>query len=188
MTSSISVLILYVVLNKTAKPFSKALLNSKNEINDQYVEEIKDPKTQIERDDFTKFKFFLDNYKTCHDSQHAIDFINIYIMNVINTKSVEEKEFVCRSLYHLEEEIHSKAESEIHLCLHKKLDPKVTQSILDSKFPGLTLRFIKFLEESAGKRFIKKIQNSKTKSEKTKETIALVVGIIKIESKYIDLF
>ena len=109
-------------------------------------------------------------------------------MNIINTKSVEEKEIVCRSLYHLEEEVHDKVESEIHLCLHKKLDPKVTKNILDSKFPGLTLRFIKFLEESAGKRFIKGIQNSITKSEKTKETIALVVGIIKIESKYIDLF
>ena len=170
LTSSLSVLILYVVLSKTAKPFSKTLVNKKNETNDQRIEDMKDPKTQ--KDDFTKFRFCLDSYKTCHDSQREIDFINIYTLNVINTKSVEEKEIVCRSLYHLEEEVHDKVESEIHLCLHKKLDPKVTKNILDSKFPGLTLRFIKFLEESAGKRFIKGIQNSITKSEKTKETIA----------------
>ena len=113
---------------------------------------------------------------------------NLYILHVINTMSVEEREVVCSMFYEIEEEIHNKVESEIHLCLHKKLDPKVTQSILAAKFPTLSARCIKFLEDLAQKRFIKWIQNRITKSQKLKETIGCVVGIIKIESRYIDLF
>ena len=91
-------------------------------------------------------------------------------------------------LYELEEEMHNKLDSEIHLCLRKNLDPIVVQNILDSKFPGCTDGIIKFLEDLAGKRFIRWIQNKITKSEKIKETIGLAFGIIKIECKYIDLF
>ena len=83
--------------------------------------------------------------------------------------------------------IHGPNESQIHLCLHKKLDPKVVKNILDSKFPGYSAGCIEYLENLAGKRFITKIQNQK-KSEKVKEILGTTVGIIKVEAKYVDMF
>ena len=184
-TSSFCVLILYVVLRYSANPL-KAWLKRNNQQNDQCIEDMKGQKTRT--DDFTKFIFCLDRYKKDHNSQDAIDLTTLYLLSVINTMSNEEQEIACRMFYELEEEIHNNVESEIHLCLHRKLDPKVTQSIMDAKFPGLTARCIKFFEDLARRRFINWIQNRITKSQKIKETIGCIVGIIKIESKYIDLF
>ena len=169
--SSLSILLFYVVLR---------LLNNKNQRDDQYIES-----STTYTDDFTKFKLHMDNID--HASQDAIDMTNIYTLNVINTKSVEEKKKACIMIYKLEEDIHNNVESEIHLCLHK-LDPKVAQNILDSKFPGLTHRCIKFLEDLVRRKFIQSIQNKIIKSERIKEIIGIVIGIVKIESKYIDLF
>ena len=83
--------------------------------------------------------------------------------------------------------IHVKNENQIHFCLHKKLDPKVVKNILDSKFPGYVACCIEYLENLAGKKFITKIQDKK-KSEKVKEIIGTIVGIIKVEAKYVDMF
>ena len=171
--SSIGILIFYVVLR---------LLHRKNQNGDQYIEGNTSPS---DTDDFAKFKFQLDQID--HDSQDAINLTNIYILNVINTKTVQEQEKACCSIYDLENDFYNKVESKIHLHLHK-LDPKVAQNILVSKFPGLTQRCIKFFEDIARKEFIKSIQNKITKSKRFKETIGLIIGIIKIESKYIDLF
>ena len=142
---------------------------------------------QYLNDDFMD-SIHINNYKINHENQDAVDMTNIHILNIINSRTIEDVKKTCVTFYDLEEEIHGKVESEIHWCLHKKLDPKVIQRILDSKFPGCSDGCIKSLENLAGKRFIMNLQDKITKSEKIKETIGLMIGIIKVETKYLDLF
>ena len=56
-TSSLSVLILYVILRYSSKPLNKALLKRNNQQNDQCIEDEKGPKTRT--DDFTSKKKIL---------------------------------------------------------------------------------------------------------------------------------
>ena len=74
----------------------------------------------------------LENYRENHDQNEAIEKTNIHILNSIHTQKVDRNRDTCELFYQLEQEIHKSNESEIHLCLHKKLDPKVVENILDS--------------------------------------------------------
>ena len=89
--------------------------------------------------------------------------------------------------YNLEQEIHNRNESEIYLCLHKKLDPKAVENILDSGEPGFTAGCIKGFENRVGKRLITELKNKIQKSPLIKEIISTTTGIIKIILKFIDL-
>ena len=127
-------------------------------------------------------------YKENHEREETIGMTNIHLLNTINAQTIDVKKETCILFHDLEENIHGRNENEIHLCLHKKLDPKVVENILDAKFPGVIAACIKSLEDLAGKRFIMKLQDKFTKSEKIKEIIGTTIGIIKVEAKYIDLF
>ena len=93
----------------------------------------------------------------------------------------------CKLFYQLEQEFHSCMESEIHLCLHKKLDPKVVENILDSGEPGCTAGCIKGFENLVRRRLITRLQNKIAKSSLIKELIGTTIGIVKVVAKFIDL-
>ena len=130
----------------------------------------------------------LNNYKENHEKEETIEMTNIHLLNSINTQTVDDNKDTCILFYDLEDKIHRKNENEVYLCIHKKLDPKVVENILDSKYPGCTAGCIKSLENLAGKRFIMKLQDRITKSKTMKEIIGLTIGILKVEGKYVDMF
>jgi len=67
-----------------------------------------------------------------HDQNEAIENTNVHILNSLHTRKVDDNTGMCKLFYELEKEIHENNESKIHFCLHKKMDPKVVQNILDS--------------------------------------------------------
>ena len=129
----------------------------------------------------------LKNYGENHDQNEAIESTNIHILNSIHTQEVDDNIATCKLFYQLEHEIHKSNKSEIHLCLHRKLDPKVVENILDSGEPGCTAGCIAGFENCVQRRLITELQNKITKSKLMKEIIGTTTGIIKIGAKFIDL-
>ena len=183
-STSAAILLMYIALKYSGKLLKKML--SKNQ--SRNVNNGGDENIMQDFDMSFLNTIHINNYKENHDKEDTIDMTNIHILNSINTQTVEDNKETCILFYNLEEEIHGKNESEIHMCLHKKLDPKVVENILDSKFPGCTAGCIKCLEDLADRRFIMDLQDKITKSEISKEIIGTTFGIIKVEAKYIDLF
>ena len=130
----------------------------------------------------------LKNYGKNHDLITDIENTNVHILNSIHSQKVEDNKFTCELFYHLEQQIHKSDESEIHLCLHKKMDPKVVDNILDSGEPGCTAGCIRKFEKIVGKRLIIELQNKITTSLIIKEITGTAIGIIKVIAKYVDLF
>ena len=133
--------------------------------------------------DYTTSKIYSEN----HDQNEAIENTNVHILNSIHTQKVDDNRDTCELFYQLEQEIHEHNQSEIYLCLHKKLDPKVVENILDSGEPGCTAGCIEGFEKCIGRRLIMKLQNKITSSRIAKEVIASTMGIIKIVAKFVDL-
>ena len=101
----------------------------------------------------------LKDYGENHDQNEAIVNTNVHILNSIHTQEVDRNKDMCELFYQLEQEIHKNNESEIYLCLHKKLDPKVVENILDSGEPGCTAGCIKGFENFVHRRLITEVQN-----------------------------
>ena len=137
--------------------------------------------------DFLQYKF-LKNFGENHDQNETIDETNINLLNSIHTQTVDVNKEICVQFYDLEHQVHANNEAEIHWCLHKKMDPSVVENILDSGEPGCTTGCIQGFENLLGRRIITRLRNKITRSPKTKEVIGTIIGIIKIESKYVDLF
>ena len=136
--------------------------------------------------DFLDFNV-LKNYGENHDQNEAIESTNIHILNSIHTQEVDNNIKTCKLFYQLEQEIHKSNQSEIHLCLHKKIDPKVVENILDSGEPGCTAGCIEGIENILHRRFITELENTIKKSPIMKEFIGTTTGILKLVAKFIDL-
>ena len=176
--SAIFVILIYVGLKYSG--LAKILLSAENQASS--IE-----RSQSFPHDFLDYKT-LKKYSENHDQNEAIQDTNIHILNSIHTQTVNDNKQTCVDLYDLEQQIHEENETEIHLCLHKKLDPKVVENILDSGEPGCTTKCIEGLENCVGRRLIKDLQDGITKSPIIKEIIGTTRGAVKIGSKYIDLF
>ena len=100
--------------------------------------------------DYTTLKSYSEN----HDQNEAIENTNVHILNSLHTREVDDNTGMCKLFYELEKEIHENNESKIHFCLHKKMDPKVVENILDSGEPGCTADCIKGFESCIGRRLI----------------------------------
>ncbi len=120
----------------------------------------------------------LKNYGNNHDQSEAIEKTNIHILNSIHTQIVDNNKATCELFYKLEQEIHERNESEVHFCLHKKMDPKVVENILDSCEPVNIVKRILIME----------LKDKITKSPIIKEVLGTTFGVIKVVSIYIDLF
>ena len=113
----------------------------------------------------------LKNYSENHDRKEAIQNTNVHILNSIHTQKVDNNRATCELFYQLEQQIHKSNESEIHLCLHKKMNTKIVENILDSGEPGFTAGCIKGFENRVGKRLITELKNKIQKSPLIKEII-----------------
>ena len=82
----------------------------------------------------------LGRYETDHDNPNVINKVNIYLLRKILTQNLDITEQMCRQFYDLEVKIHwgigsINRDSEIFMCLHKRLYPKIIQNLVDAKFP-----------------------------------------------------
>ena len=93
----------------------------------------------------------LDRYETDHDNPNVISEVNIYLLRKILTQNLDITELMCRQFYDLEVRIHGgigsiNRDSEIFMCIHKKLHPKIIQNLVDAKFPGIMAKIISMIE------------------------------------------
>ena len=180
-TSTLAIITFYITLKYSG--LAKKMLSADNQ----------NIKTSVESDQNVcqNFRYYntlyLENYRENHNQNEAIEKTNIHILNSIHTQKVDRNRNTCKLFYQLEQEIHKSNESEIHLCLHKKLDPKVVENILDSGEPGCTAGCIEGFENEVGRRFITELKDEITKSPRVKEIIGTTLGIIKILVKFLDL-
>ena len=130
----------------------------------------------------------LKSYSEYHDQNETIVNTNIHILNSLHTQKVDDHTATCKLFYELEHQIHENNESEIHFCLHKKMDPKVVENIIDSGEPGCTAGFIEGFENCVGRRLIMELQDKITNSPIIKEILGTSFGVIKVLTKYVDLF
>ena len=121
----------------------------------------------------------LAKYKENHDDQQIVEEVNLHLLHSSNTETVEKNEDNLIAFYNLEVEKHNNDEAEIYVCIHKKLDADIIKKMISAKFPG-------FLEPF--KKILRKQVNFIIKSEKAKRILSNTFVLIKIESKYIDLY
>ena len=178
-TSTLIITTFYITLKYSG--LAKRMLSANNQILVPSVES-----DQILYQDFLDYNI-LKNYGENHDQNEAIESTNIHILNSIHTQKVDDNIATCKLFYELEQEIHKRNESKIHLCLHKKIDPKVVENILDSGEPGCTAGCIEGFENCVRKRLITELQNMITMSPIMKEFIGTTIGIVKVMAKFIDL-
>ena len=117
-------------------------------------------------------------YKENHDDQTTVEEVNLHLLHTINTQTIEDQKKTLISFYELEETKHNQNESEIFLCIHKKLDTIVVSKMIDAKFPGC-LQPINNL--------FKNLSNMIIKSEVAKKVLSSIQALIKIELKYVDM-
>ena len=171
-TSTLIITTFYIFLKYSG--LAKIMLSSEKQVQ------------SVERDQ-NLYQNFLKNYGENHDQNEAIESTNVHILNSIHTQKVDNKIETCKLFYQLEQDIHKGNQSEIHLCLHKKLDPQVVENILDSGEPGCTTGCIERFENCVHRRLITELINKITKSPFIKEIIGTTIGIVKILVKFIDL-
>ena len=131
----------------------------------------------------------LKNYSENHDQSETIAKTNVHLLNSIHTRKIDENKDVCGLFYDLEQQIHQRNVPEIHLCLHKKMDPKIVENILKPTMPGYTVTFIERFENFiVNRRFFVELKNIIVKSLIMKEIVGTTKGLIKIIAKSVDLF
>ena len=147
-TSTIIITTFYITLKYSG--LAKKMLSADNKNIKLSVE--------IDQNMYQNFRYYntlyLENYRENHNQNEAIEKTNIHILNSIHTQEVDRNRDTCELFYQLEQEIHKNNESEIHLCLHKKFDPKIVENILDSGEPGCTAGCIAGFEKCIGRRLI----------------------------------
>ena len=91
------------------------------------------------------------NYFTKHEDTGAFEDINILLLKTIFTKTCDETKVTGKLIYALEEVKHNGNKNEIFACMHRNMDPLIMQTVIDSKFKGLTEKTIDFLESCCGR-------------------------------------
>lgn len=117
-------------------------------------------------------------YKENHDDQTTVEEVNLHLLHIIKTQTIEDQNKTLISFYDLEEKKHNQNESEIFLCIHKKLDTIIITKMIAAKFPG-PLEPIKNL--------LRNLSNMIIKSEMANKVLSSILALIKIELKYIDM-
>ena len=177
--SAIFMILVYIALKYSG--LAKKMLSADNQ---NIVSRVQSDQIHQNILDYTILKSYSEN----HEQNEIIAKTNIHILNSLHTQKVDDNTSMCKLFYELEQEIHEYDESEIHLCLHKKMGPKVVENILDSGEPGCTAGFIEGFENCVGRRLIMELQDKITSSLIIKEIIGTTFGVIKLMAKYVDLF
>ena len=127
------------------------------------------------------------NYFEKHDDYGAINEINCLLLNTIFTKTNDEIKVTGRYIYALEEAMHRKNKNEIFACMHRNMDPLIMQTVIDSKFTGLTEKAIQFLESCCCGRWITTCLDYIRCHEWLTELLNTIMRLVKIETQYLDV-
>ena len=101
---------------------------------------------------------------------------------------------MCRQFYNLEVRIHwaigsINRDSEIFMCLHKKLYPKIIQNLVDAKFPGIMAKIISMIKTKIiRRRYITFMMSKFRENEQIAHFLSLISRLIAIVTNYLDQF
>ena len=127
------------------------------------------------------------NYFTKHDDDTGVfEDLNILLLNTIFTKTYDEIKVMGRYIYSLEEVKHKGDKNEIFACMHRSMDQLVMQTVIESKFKGLTEKTIEFLESCCG-RWITISLDYIRAHEWLTDLLNTIKRLVKIELQYLDI-
>ena len=136
----------------------------------------------------------LGRYETDHDNPNVISEVNLYLLRKILTQNLDTTKNMCIQFYDLEVRIHGgmgsiNRDSEIFMCLHNKLHPKIIQNLVDAKFPGIMAKIITMIETKIlRKRYITFMMSKFRENEQIANFLSLISRMIAIVTKYLDQF
>ena len=169
----LTVMILYLAVTFSRHWLKKKLSNQEAEIKSRASEDID--------------KLF-DNCLKSYNDRDLLNEVNVLLFNSIYSNTVEEKKKKFVSFYDFVAKKHNNNEAEIYHYLKANFDPQIVQVLIDCKFPGCLDGFKKCLETMARTKFITWITDFITSSERSKVILSTIISVIKMETKFLDLF
>ena len=170
--SLVSIAVIYLVLKYVQKLYRRLFKSHKamkTRYNEAYVAMV------------------IKNYFIKHDEDSAMEKINLLLHNTIFSKRSDEIKVMGRHIYALEKEEHKNAKNEIFACMHRKMDPLIMQTVIDSQFTGLTEKAIKILESCCCGRWITACFDYIRSHEWLTDLLNTIMRLIKIELQYLDI-
>ena len=172
--SLVSISAMYLVLKYGRKLFKKLLELFKNKTHNDIKRRFNNIMT-------------LNDYFEKHDEDDAIEKINLLLLNTIYTKKCDETKIIGRHIYALEEAKHKSQKNEIFACMHRNMDPLIMQTVIDSKFSGLTEKAIQFIESCCCGRWITDSIDYIRAHEWLTDLMNTIKRLVKIELQYLDV-
>ena len=100
----------------------------------------------------TFHKFLYDEFEKNPHDENTIAKINVFMLNILNTKKVNQITENFKMVYEAVSKICNGDISKTTLYLHNNIFAKLNYRILEAEFPGLTTKSIELLENAIGVR------------------------------------
>ena len=133
------------------------------------------------------FNTVLQDFEEVSYDEEAVKKLNVHLMRVIFTNTSDETIKFAIDAYDAIDRIHKGDEQQIFKFIHQHLDPILVTVIMDAKFPGMTEKTIKFLEDSFGSRWITAIIDYTTANNWLWKILYHLKKIVSLEAEYLDL-
>ena len=108
------------------------------------------------------------------------------MFHILYTEKTDNAKIIFSKVYDSIAKMHENDQASIFHTFHTKFDAILTKNIVDAKFPGLSHKFIDFLENIFRKRFITIIQDKITRNEILGQSLATIRRILQIFSSSLD--
>ena len=130
----------------------------------------------------------MNNYYSKHSEDVGVfEELNCLLLNTIFTKKSDKTKVMGKHIYAHEEEEHKNDKNEVFACMHRNFDPLIMQTVIDSKFTGLTERAIVFLESNCGGRWITSCIDYIRAHEWLTDLLNTIMRLVKIQLQYLDV-
>ena len=130
----------------------------------------------------------LEEYEANHEDKHIISNVNLFMFQDLVSLPSAEITKLGIELYDLESRVHNGDETKIYTCLHKKIEPMIVKSVIDSKFPGLMHKTVVSLQTCVGVEFITKTKDYIREHDRLNNFLYSVKNMFRVQMSFIDLF
>ena len=128
----------------------------------------------------------IEEYETNHDKN--IETVNLYLHQIMETETEDVKKQIGLQFFEMESRVHNNKENEVYSCLHRNLDPKLSEMVNDAKYPGFKQKTIEEIERWIGKKIVTNTLNTVRKNEVLSQIVYTLQKIISLILTYTDMF
>ena len=134
-----------------------------------------------------QFSTVLQEFEQVSYDEEAVKKLNVHLMRVVFTKTSDETNKFAIDVYDVIDRVHGGDKQQVFRFVHQYLDPILVTVIMDAKFPGMTQKTIKFLEDIFGSRWITAIIDYTTATNWLWKILYHLKKIVSLEAEYLDL-